>query len=165
MTPNTKTLCLVIIAACTPSHPEVRTSTSTSAPASSGLDLAGMDRSIVPGNDFFAYANGGWIKSHEIPPDRASYGTGAIVDELTAKRTAELITLAAQQAPANADARKIADYYASYLDEAGIAAKGLAPVSLELSRIAALRDVHALASALGGTLRADVDVLNNTNYD
>jgi putative endopeptidase len=156
-------LCVAIAAACAPNHPEVRTSPAP--PGASGIDLAGMDPKVTPGNDFFAYANGGWLNSHEIPPDRSSYGTGAIVDERTSKRTAELITLAAKDAPAGSDARKIGDYYASFLDEAGIAARGTAPLAPELAAIAAIGDVHALAGALGRTLRADVDLLNNTSYD
>jgi predicted metalloendopeptidase len=151
------------IAACTPSHPEVR---ATAPPASATpIDRDGMDPSVVPGNDFFAYANGGWIKTTEIPPDRSSYGTGAIVQELTAKRTAELIDEAGRDAPPGSDARKIGDYYASYLDEAAIEARGMAPVQPALESIAAIADVHALARALGAGLRADVDVLNNTNFD
>ena len=92
MTPNAKTFCVALVAACTPNHADGPTNVAAS--GSSGLDLAGMDPSVAPGNDFFAYANGGWIKSHEIPPDRASFGTGAIVQERTAKRTAELIEAA-----------------------------------------------------------------------
>jgi predicted metalloendopeptidase len=162
MKPNARTLCVAIVAACTPLHPEARTSP---VPGASGIDLAGMDPSVAPGNDFYAYANGGWIKSHEIPPDRAAYGTGSIVEELTQRRTSELIALAGKDAPAGSDEKKIGDYYASYLDEAGIATRGLAPLAPALGRIAAIADVLALAGALGATLRADVDVLNNTNYD
>ncbi len=124
-----------------------------------------MDPSVRPGDDFFGYANGGWLKTHEIPPDRASYGTGSIVQELTAKRTAELIAEAARDAPAGSDARKVGDYYASYLDEAAIAARGAAPLAPALEQIAAIADRRALATALGATLRTDVDVLNSTNLD
>ena len=163
MNPKAPLLCVAITAACTPHPPEVRTSAAP--PGSSGIDLAGMDPKVTAGNDFFAYANGGWLQRQEIPPDRSSYGTGAIVDERTSKRTAELITLAAKDAPAGSDAQKIGDYYASFLDEAGIAARGTAPLAPELATIAAIADVHALAGALGRTLRADVDLLNNTSYD
>ncbi|HEY6174222.1 MAG TPA: M13 family metallopeptidase N-terminal domain-containing protein, partial [Kofleriaceae bacterium] len=149
-------------AACTPAHPEVK----TAAPgAAAGIDLAGIDRSVSPGNDFYAYANGGWIKSHEIPADRPSYGTGAIVDEKTVQRTSELIAEAARSAPAGTEARKVGDYYASYLDEAAINARGTAPIKPALERIAAIADRRGLAAALGASLRTDVDVLNNTNYD
>src|SRR5262249_2215702 len=59
--------------------------------------------------------------------------------------------------------RKIGDYYASYMDEAGIEAKGTKPLEPALRAIAAIADRKALARALGGTLRADVDVVNATN--
>ena len=166
MTPNAKTFPLAMglaIAACAPSHPEVRPISGTGGP--SAIDRTGMDPSVAPGNDFYGYANGGWIKSHEIPPDRASYGTGAMLQELTSKRTAALIAEAAKDAPAGSDARKVGDFYASYLDQAAITGKGLAPLAPALERIAAIGDAHALATALGHTLRADVDVLNATNYD
>src|SRR4051812_50169554 len=79
---------VALVTACAPGHPEA-----PAAPAGggAGIDRAGMDPSVRPGDDFYAYANGGWIKTHEIPPDRASYGTGAILPELTAKRTPELV--------------------------------------------------------------------------
>jgi len=163
MKPNAHMLCLAVLAACAPAKPEVRASSSAS--GSTGIDLAGMDTSVAPGNDFYGYANGGWIKSHEIPPDRSSYGTGTMVQELTAKRTAELIAEAAKDAAPGSDARKIGDYYTTYLDEAAIAARGLAPLKPALERITGISDAHTLARALGTGLRADVDVLNNTNYD
>jgi predicted metalloendopeptidase len=128
------------------------------------LDVGGMDRAVVPGNDFFGYANGGWLKKNEIPADRASYGTGAIVSERTQKRTVELIQSAAQSpGPAASDQRKIGDYYASFMNEEAIEAKGLTPLGSTLERIAAIKDAKALAGFLGSTLRADVDALNATN--
>ncbi len=130
-----------------------------------GIDLAGIDRSVAPGADFFAYANGTWMKTTEIPPDRAGYGVGALVDERTNQRTNELIKQAASaNAPAGSDTRKIDDFYASYMDEAAIEAKGLEPLQPKLDRIAAITDRRALARVLGTTLRADVDVLNATNF-
>jgi putative endopeptidase len=155
-------LWIAIAAACTPGHPDTP---ATPGGGAAGIDLAGIDRSVTPGNDFYAYANGAWLNSHDIPPDRSSYGTSALVNELTSKRTAALIAEAAKDAPAGSDARKIGDYYASYLDEAGIAARGIAPLGPALAEIAAIGDGHALAAALGATLRADVDVINATSYD
>jgi len=136
----------------------------TTAPAERGIDLAGIDDTVAPGDDFFAYANGAWVKTTEIPPDRSSYSTGTMLEELTSQRTAALIKQAAgRRAPAGSEARKIGDYYSSYMDEASIEAKGLRPLQPTLDRIAAIEDKEALARALGGTLRADVDVFNNTN--
>src|SRR5262249_37864679 len=128
----------------------------------SGVDVAGMDRSVVPGNDFFRYANGAWMKATEIPPDRGSWGTAQIVDERTSRHIADLSREAAtSNAPAGSDARKIGDYYETFMDAAAIDAKGLAPLAPKLGRIAAITDAEGLARYFGSALRADVDVLNN----
>jgi putative endopeptidase len=133
------------------------------AASASGVDLAGIDQAVKPGDDFFAYANGAWIKATPIPADRSAWGAGEIVDELTRKRTAELIQAAAQAAAPQSDASKIGTYYAAYMDEAAIESAELKPLQPGLDRIAAIADRTALAQALGATLRADVDVLNSTN--
>ncbi|MGH8275876.1 MAG: M13 family metallopeptidase, partial [Steroidobacteraceae bacterium] len=130
--------------------------------AARGIDVAGIDRSVLPGDDFFRYANGAWLKATQIPPDRSNYGTGAILAELTAKRTAALMRGAAA-APAGSDARRVGDYYASFIDEARIEKLGLKPLEPALARIDAIKDRKDLAQALGASLRADVDVLNSTN--
>ena len=132
---------------------------------SPGLDLSGIDRTVRPGQDFFTHANGAWLKATEIPADRAAYGVGGVVNELTSQRTAALIQQAVKaDAPKGSTAQKVGDYYASYMDEEAIEAKGLAPLQPTLDRIAAIQDRGALARFLGGTLRADVDALNNTNF-
>jgi predicted metalloendopeptidase len=134
------------------------------APASHGLDVAGIDHTVAPGDDFFRFANGAWLNTTEIPADRSAYGTGAQVAELTAKRTADLIRDAAEKSAPGSDARKVGDYYASYMDEETIEKQGLAPLEPALKRIDAIKDRKALARALGAALRADVDVLNSTNF-
>src|SRR6202158_4583452 len=83
-------LAVFMAAACAPGANDVRQGVS-STPASAGLDLAGMDRSIAPGDDFFAFANGTWRQSTEIPADRSTWGGNAAVAELTARRGAHLV--------------------------------------------------------------------------
>ncbi|HEX4295534.1 MAG TPA: M13 family metallopeptidase [Rhizomicrobium sp.] len=130
-----------------------------------GIDLAGIDHSVAPGDDFYQYANGAWIKTAVIPPDRAVDGPGSVLIEKTRERVRDLIQDAAKTKPApGSDAQKVGDFYASYLDEAGIDAKGLAPLKDDMARIAAIKDKASLSSYLGGTLRADVDALNSTNF-
>jgi putative endopeptidase len=127
-----------------------------------GLDVAAIDRSVAPGDDFFGYANGLWLKSATIPPDRSSWGSGAELTELTAQRTAQLIRATAGAA-AGSEARKVSDYYTTFMDEARIEQLGLRPLEAGLRRIDAIASRADLAGALGETLRADVDVLNSTN--
>ncbi|MFO0738799.1 MAG: M13 family metallopeptidase [Labilithrix sp.] len=138
--------------------------TSAAAATPAGIDLAGIDRSVAPGDDFFGFANGSWIKGTEIPADRSTWGAGAATAEKTAKRTADLIEDAAKSG-SGPDAKKVGDYYASFMDEGAIEAKGLEPIKKELTSIAAIKDAKALATVLGASLRADVDVLNATALD
>ena len=136
----------------------------STAPAAHGLDLAGIDHSVQPGADFFAYANGAWVKSTQIPPDRSSYGVGAMLVEITNKRTAALIQEAgAHGASQSAESRQVGDYYAGFMDEAGIESRGLKPLAPALQRISAIADRAALSRVLGSSIRADVDILNATN--
>jgi putative endopeptidase len=129
------------------------------------LDVAGMDRSVKPGDNFFEYANGTWLKQTEIPADRSSYGGSAILIELTDRRVADLIQEAAKgNAPAGSDLRKIGDYYTSFMDTTAINAAGLTPLQPTLDSIAAIRDRKDLARVLGSGLRADVDAINATNF-
>ena len=124
---------------------------------------AGMDRAVAPGDDFFAFANGGWARTAAIPPDRSATGTGAELVELTGRRTAAIIRATVTAAPGT-EARKIGDYYTSFMDVAKIEALGARPLQPALARIQAVADRAGLAAALGATLRADVDVLNAGHF-
>ena len=130
-----------------------------------GIVPENMDRSVRPGDDFFRYTNGDWIKRTEIPPDRAGVDVFTRLEDLSNKRTADLIEeIAKSNATPGSSTRKVADLYNSYMDEAAIEAEGLDPIKPHLEAIAAIHDKKELAHALGETLRADVDALNNTNY-
>lgn len=130
-----------------------------------GIVVENIDRSVKPGDNFYEFTNGAWIKRTEIPPDRAGVDVFTKLADLSNKRTADLIQEISKSNPAaGSDLRKVADLYNSYMDEAGIEAKGLAPLKPHLDAIAAIKDKKELAHALGETLRADVDALNNTNY-
>src|SRR5580700_8037520 len=135
------------------------------APKAHGIVLANIDHSVKPGDDFYQYANGEWLKRTEIPADRAEVDVFSRLADLSNKRTADLIAEIAKSNPAaSSSSRKVADLYNSYMDEAAIEAKGLAPLRPHLDAIAAIRNQQELARSLGETLRADVDALNNTNF-
>ena len=130
-----------------------------------GVDLAGIDHSVKPGDDFNSYANGNWRKTAVIPADRASTGIFLQVFQKAEQRNADLVKAAAAgKAPAGSNERKITDYYAAFMDKAGIARHGLSPLKPELTKIDAIKTPANLASALGGQLRADVDPINATNF-
>ena len=133
--------------------------------APAGVDLAGMDRSVKPGDDFDAFANGGWKRTAKIPDDRSSTGIFLQVFEKAERRNAEIIRQAGEGHPAKgSDAARIADYYRAFMDEAGIEKRGLAPLQPELDAVDAIRTPGDLSRALGSQLRADVDPVNATNF-
>jgi endothelin-converting enzyme/putative endopeptidase len=134
-------------------------------PALAGIDLAGMNRAAVPGDDFYGLANGTWLATTEIPADRGGWSSGAVLAEDTNRRLVALLEDAARnRSTATPAGRMAADFYTAYLDEAGIESRDLAPLQPLLRKIAAIGDKAALARALGESLRADVDPLNNTNF-
>jgi predicted metalloendopeptidase len=123
-----------------------------------------MSKDVAPGDDFFKYTNGAWLATAEIPKDRDSWGTWEELIELTKDRTSRMLreTGEAPQKAAGPEALKVADYYATFADEETVERKGLEPLQPALKSIAAIKDKSGLARALGGTVRADVDVTNNT---
>ena len=130
-----------------------------------GIDAAMMDKAATPGGDFYAYANGGWMKSTEIPADRAAIGGFFIADQATEKQVGDLIAgIAKSDAAADSDEGRIRDFYNTFLNTQAIDAAGMAPIKADLDRIAAISDVKGLSRVLGENIRADVDPLNATNY-
>jgi putative endopeptidase len=158
MTSKRWILAAAIAAACGSLH---------AAPAATdaGVDLAGIDHAVKPGDDFNGYANGTWAKTAQIPADRSSTGIFLKVFEKAEKRNAELIRDVGKNSPKpGSNERKIADFYAAFMGDAAIEKNGLEPLKPELAKIAAIKDKAALSSTLGGTLRADVDPINATNW-
>ncbi|KFA93793.1 M13 family metallopeptidase [Archangium violaceum] len=153
-----------LLAACVTSAPMDKKAAAPPTHGSFGVDTAGMNTAVAPGDNFYRYVNGTWLEKAEIPADRSSYGMFTKLAEEASRRTRGLIEEAASaNAPAGSEVRKLGDLFASFMDEAGIEAKGLAPLQPELERIAAITTRKELSAALGDTLRADVDALNTAD--
>lgn len=130
-----------------------------------GFDVSGMDRTVSPGDDFFRYAVGQWVDRTEIPADRSNLTSFAIISEIAAQRTRAIIEDSAKaNGPEGSEARKIGDYFASFMDEARIEQLGAAPLKPELDAIAGIKTRKDLSRALGASVRADTDALNATNF-
>ncbi len=155
---------VAMLAACQNSGGGGAASRTTPVFGSFGFDTGGMDRSVVPGEDFFGYANGTWARDTEIPADRSSFNSFTRLTIQADERTKVIIEEAAADNRADGERRKIGDFYTAFMDESAIEQAGLTPVRDELEAIAGIRDVSGLSRALGQTLRADVDLLNMTNY-
>jgi putative endopeptidase len=102
-----------------------------------GLELGDMDRSVKPGDDFYTFAEGKWLKDHAIPADKVGAGYNYdLPDEIEGQVRTIVETAAAN--PTTATARKVGDFYAAWMDEQGIDSRGLAPLKPYLSRIDAV---------------------------
>jgi endothelin-converting enzyme/putative endopeptidase len=110
------------------------------------IDATAIDRTVSPCENFYQFACGNWIRKNPIPPDRGRWTRfDALAEHNLDKLRAILEAAAAGSDPAT---RKIGDFYASCMDEAGIEAKGLAPLAPELGRIAALTGADGLPALL-----------------
>jgi predicted metalloendopeptidase len=121
-----------------------------------------MDRSVKPGDDFYRFANGGWLKAVAVPAGQLSYGTSAMLMEKTSERVRNLIQEAAAAKPVRSSvAQKVGDYYASFMDEADIESRGLTPLADEMATISAISNKTSLSAYLGATLNSEVDGLTS----
>ncbi|MBI3565773.1 MAG: M13 family metallopeptidase [Elusimicrobia bacterium] len=115
-------------------------------------DPAAVDKSADPCADFYRYSCGSWLKANPVPADQAVWWRFSLLDEHTLAVLGDILEkTAADSAPKDAARRKIGDYYASCMDEAGVEAKGLAPYAAEFDAVAALKspkDLPALAARL-----------------
>ena len=111
-----------------------------------GVDTKYFDTSVRPQDDFFRYVNGTWLKTVQMPADKARYGSFI---ELRDKSEADLHAIiqevaAAQDKQAGTEAQKVGDLYQSFMDTERVESLGLQPLRADLARIAALKDKQAL---------------------
>ncbi len=113
-----------------------------------GFDEAGMDRSVAAGNDFYAFANGGWTKATPIPADRSNYGAFTVLDDLSVQRMHTILDEAVKD-----PASRSGTLYASFMDEAAAEAKGYDPIKPEIAAVKSVNSKSDYARLLGQDLR------------
>ncbi|HEV2078953.1 MAG TPA: M13-type metalloendopeptidase [Allosphingosinicella sp.] len=118
-----------------------------------GIDTAGMDRSVKPGDDFFGYVNGTWAKTTQIPADRSSYGGFAVLRELSEARVRKLVEGYKVGNPAkDGDQAKVAAIYRSFMDEAAIEKLGSKPLQPKIAAIRAVKSKDQMARLMGQSI-------------
>jgi putative endopeptidase len=115
-----------------------------------GIDTAAMDTSVKPGDDFYRYVNGAWVSTFPMPADKARYG---VFDALRDKSEVDVRTLldelaASSPAPGSVQ-QKVADLYASWMDEAALEARGIEPLRADLDAISAARTKNDVVALMG----------------
>ena len=113
------------------------------------LDLSNLDQTVAPGEDFYRYATGGWMKSHPLRPEYARYGTMNVLTENNEKQLKQLFeNLSAGNPVPGSDAQKIDDLYNMGLDSTRLAAEGAEPLKSGLEAINAISDSRSFAETV-----------------
>jgi len=124
----------------------------------SGVTLANMDISILPGDDFFSYVNGTWIENTEIPADKSRYGTFDLLrDEAQEAVKAIIEESASGDFAEGTDEQKVGDLYKSFLNVETRDARGMDPLQPELARIDAIDDYDDLAAYFAASGKRGID--------
>ena len=144
----------------------------------SGIDLSHLDENARPQDDLFGHVNGRWLADYDIPADRATDGAFRHLYDRAEEQVRDLIIEASEKASAadsvDADAQRIGDLYASFLDEQSVERRGAQPLLDELRIIDEAADSASLAAAIGVLQRTgagggvgvyvDTDAKNSTRY-
>lgn len=140
------------------------------------FDARDMDLSVRPQDDFYRYANGGWLKKHPVPPHESRWGSFLMLRYDTEKKLRAIVSrlVKTKHLSAGSPEQMVRDFYRSGLDMRARNARGLAPLEPWLKRIQAIRDVRALVTVIAklekiggggpwGTM-VDQDMKNSERY-
>ena len=128
---------------------------------SHGFDLANLDRSTAPCDNFYQFAVGGWLKANPIPPAYSGWGTFNILHDHNEEVLRTILEEAAKDNTAQRQSnwQKIGDFYSTCMDESQIEAAGLTPLDPEFKRIAAVHDSPTLQAEIARLQRDGVDAV------
>ncbi len=166
----------LLLASC--AHPAMTAATAPSGHAAVGnwgVDLTMVDKTVKPGEDFFAYSNGNWLKTAVIPADRSYAGVNYELNKQNEDRLKTIMTELGQKPDGSLspEERKLRDLFAAYTDQAGIETRGMAPAQADLAAIAAMTTKTQVAEAMSDPalqldgpygLYIDADDKNPTAY-
>jgi putative endopeptidase len=141
--------CACFVIGCSKAPEAPRQAAAPAAPALiSGIDVQYVDDSVRPVDDFFKHINGKWLATTEIPADKSSYGS---FDKLFDDSEAQLRSIVdglQKSSAKDADQQRIADLYASFMDEPTLEGLGLKPLEMEFAKIDALKDKKQIAGLI-----------------
>jgi putative endopeptidase len=142
----------------------------------SGIDLQYVDSSARPQDDAYQYLNGQWLRTFQLPPDKGAVGSFTAIEDATEEQLRSIVESLDQASPSDgdADAKKLADLYASFMNEEQLEALGLKPLHAELAAIDAIKDMNAIPAlmarmnAIGAGapygIGINLDARNSTQY-
>jgi putative endopeptidase len=143
----------------------------------SGIDLQYVDTSVRPQDDLYQYLNGKWLRTFQLPADKGAVGSFTAIEDATEEQLRGIVEGLDSAAPGEGDAdakKKLADLYASFMNEVQLETLGLKPLQAEFAAIDAIKDMNALPvlvarmNAIGAGapygLSVNLDARNSTQY-
>ncbi|MDT3406894.1 UNVERIFIED_CONTAM: putative metalloendopeptidase [Pseudacidovorax intermedius] len=114
-----------------------------------GINLSYMDKSVRPQDDFFNYVNGNWVKTTQIPSDKASWGSFNALRENVDDNSLDILNkILSESYSDGSEGKKIQNLYASFMDVDKRNAEGLAPIKGDLAKIDAIKNLNDLQKYL-----------------
>jgi putative endopeptidase len=142
-------ICIAGLAACVSNQTPPQSAAAAPHPTlHSGIDLQYVDSSVRPQDDIYQYLNGKWLRNYQLPPDKALEGSFTIVQDKTEEQLRTIVDALDQAPGEDPDAKKLADFYASYMNEEQLAVLSLKPLLAEFAGIDAIKDMNAIPSAM-----------------
>jgi putative endopeptidase len=166
----TYVLCVVVLAACANPPPQAP----KHAALRSGIDLQYVDASVRPQDDLYRYLNGKWLRTVQLPADKGVVGSFTVVQDKTEGQLRTIVESLDQPGNENLESKKLADLYASYMNEVELEALGLKPLQSEFAAIDAIKDFNALPALMAHMteigagapfgLEVNLDARNSAQY-
>jgi putative endopeptidase len=147
---------LFLVAACS----QESTTTEPAAPAAplkSGIETTGMDLTVRPQDDFYAYANGTWLNETEIPSDEVGWGSYMTLNDDSLADVRAIVDEVAADVSDNVAAAKIGNYYNAYMDEERVNSLGTSSLDDIFASIDAIEDHDAMAAWFGANNQINID--------
>ncbi|MDB5192819.1 MAG: metallopeptidase [Segetibacter sp.] len=114
------------------------------------IDKANMDLTVKPGDNFYMYANGTWLRNNPVPGSKTRWGSFDMLREESSQRLRTLLEEAAANSGKNRINQMVGDFYTSAMDSAAIEARGILPIKAELDRINDLKNTQAVLNEVAG---------------
>jgi putative endopeptidase len=168
----TYVLCVVVLAACaSPPPPQAP----AHAARRSGIDLQYVDASVRPQDDLYRYLNGKWLRTFQLPADKGLVVSFTVVQDKTEEQLRAIVeSLDQRPGNQNLESTKLADLYASYMNEGQLEALGLKPLQSEFAAIDAIKDLNAIPALMAHLdeigagapfgLEVNLDARNSAQY-
>lgn len=148
---------ILLVTACSSSHDAPKVAAPATATLASGIDTQYRDPNVRIQDDANLHVNGGWLAKTEIPADKAVWGAFSELRESTLPQLHGIIEKAtATSTGENVEAKKIADLYTSYMDEAKLESLGITPLQADFAKIDAIKSKKEIAALIAEFNRAGI---------